>query len=297
MNDSTLMEYYNKLIPFYKIKNYDAALRLVTEAETKLPHYFEHISYWRCCILSASGKVEDAISLFNKLIDEGIWWPISSINSEPDFDNLRNTPDFVSIVDRIDVLAKEKQLRSKPQLFFFPKTRNKVSIVNIHWKDDTVAHYRKYFDTIYEKTNCSCLYVQSSQVTSSIGFGWDNQEKALFEIEETAKQFLENCKLICGTSQGARIAFLLSQKYKKNYLGVIPAFSEKTVSQFNNFEDVKYRFIVGDSDYYTRFTNELVRLLEKSKVDIQLVVMKDMEHYFPANFGEYYQKAIEGTLT
>jgi hypothetical protein len=297
MNDIALVKYYDKLIPFYKTKNYKAALGVILEAEKNLPQFSEHIGYWKCCILSVSGEIEDAISLFEQFVNNGVWWPISSINSEPDFENIRNNPKFIVVLDRINILAKEKQLKSQQQYFFFPKNKTKASIVNIHWKDDTVDHYRKYFDSIYEKLDSSCLYIQSSQVVSSIGFGWDDKEKAIHEIEDNAKTYLDNCRLICGTSQGAKIAFILSQKYKKNYLGIIPAFSEQIFTQSNEFAKVKYRFIVGSEDYYTRYTNELVQLLEKQKCDIQLVVMKDVGHYFPYDFEEYYRIIAEGILT
>ncbi len=204
-------------IPFEQIKlevrnayskgRIEDALTIALNAEQVYPHERETALYWKACLYSLLGNTQEAIHALQCALNEGIWWSKKILESESDFDHLRNEPEYNAIADAMETLYTQACTTAKVICIRDGQKEGTKKLLNLHWRNDNIEHYRRYFPQFQ---NISMIYVQSSQVASSKGFCWDNKEKAVHDIEEVLGKELEDISVFSGTSQGAVIALRLA---------------------------------------------------------------------------------------
>jgi len=265
------------------------ALTIALNAEQAYPHERETTLYWKACLYSLLGNTSKAMHALQSALNEGIWWSRKTLESESDFDHLRNEPEYNAIADAMETIYAQVCTTAKAICIRDGQKEGTKKLLNLHWRNDNVEHYRRYFPQFQ---NVSMIYVQSSQVASSKGFCWDNKEKAVHDIEEVLGKELEDISVFSGTSQGAVIALRLALHYKKSYVGIMPALKDTAIVNEITDERSKYRFLVGERDDFYPACKETNERLKEKNIDSVFISLGDVGHYFPEDFEKYYQSVI-----
>lgn len=287
-------------IPFEQIKRavrnaysqgrIEDALTIALNAEQAYPHERETTLYWKACLYSLLRDTKEAIHVLQSALNEGIWWSRKILESEPDFDHIRNEPEYKAITDAMETLYAQACTTAKAICIKDDQKDGTKKVLNLHWRNDNVDHYRHYFP---QSQKVSMIYVQSSQVASSKGFCWDNKEKAFHDIEDVLGKELEDISVFSGTSQGAVIALQLALHYKTSYVGIMPALKDSAIVNEITGDKNKYRFLVGERDVFYSVCEETNEKLKGKNMDSELISLGDIGHYFPEEFERYYRSVID----
>jgi hypothetical protein len=78
---------------------YAAALELVEKNEPDFPEQAARTTFWKMCLLSLEGRLDDALSTFRQGLEDGMWWHESQF-IDTDLDPLRDLPEFKELVAR-----------------------------------------------------------------------------------------------------------------------------------------------------------------------------------------------------
>ena len=111
---------------------------------------------------------------------------------------------------------------------------------------------------------------------------------------------LENI-IVAGASQGGRIVIERSlQSGFENSLGfisVIPAIQDikhfEILVKENNHKKLKGCIIAGNKDSFFAKTMELKQLFEEYEVDCKFIIVEGLGHFFPDNFIDLLEIAVE----
>ncbi len=268
----------------------ETALTIALNAEQAYPHERDTVLYWKACLYSLLDNKQEAIQALQRALQEGVWWSKKILESESDFDHIRNEPEYRMIADAMEEIYTRACNAAKPICIRDKHKEGMQKVLNLHWRNDNVEHYRRYFP---QSQNVAMIYVQSSQVASSKGYCWDNKEKAINDIASVLGSELEDITVFAGTSQGAVIALRLALQYKKNYVGIMPALKDSSIENEIADKKSKYRFLAGERDGFYPVCKETNEKLKEKNIDSELISMGDVGHYFPEDFERYYQVVID----
>ena len=97
--------------------------------------------YWKACVLSDQGKVDEALAILARALENGIWWHPHLLAHDPDFKPLQESEAFKKIIK----LCQEKLEKNKDgirvQLFEYGSPEAKTAIFSLHWRDSNVEAF------------------------------------------------------------------------------------------------------------------------------------------------------------
>lgn len=261
-------------------------------AESMIDLYPENLTdslYWAACLYSIDKKIDKVVHCFDLALSKNIWWSTDSISKESDFKNVRSNPQFINVLRRMENVSRDKIACSSSHHIKVKNNSTSQYIINLHWKNDSVESYRKYFDNIYCDRKINAIYIQSSIAESSKGFSWNSYERAYKDIENELTYLKGEITVVSGTSQGGRIALSYAIEKGYDYLGIMPALNAPEI-EIN--VGISYCFIIGDKDDYYGNVSELHKRILEMGGKSKLIVMQGISHYFPDNFMEYYNQVL-----
>lgn len=260
------------------------AVDIVEEMIQDYPSERADTLFWGASIYALIGYGVKAGDMIATALSEDIWWDPELIENEQDFDLVKENPYFIRAFEAMKTVAVEKMNKTKSMHKIIQNSESKEAILNLHWRNDSVERYHQYFKSFYEKHHLNAIFVQSSKAESSKGFSWTTYEHALADIQNELSQFSGKITKVCGTSQGGRIALRYAIEHSVDYLGIMPAI-QTTEMELNL--NIRYQFIIGDQDaFYPRVTELHQKILALGGRS-ELVVMKEISHYFPDDFEQY----------
>lgn len=292
MNAYDLYSFFTAIENAYTDGQLNSALEIAEKAYIELPENKDDTLYWKACLYAINNKHNEALQCFEEALSNNIWWAPNTLDFEQDLKSLHKNVQFLNYVNIMKKEYEKKQAQSTPLRVDFLNSNALDYIVNLHWKNDSISNYRKFFDGIYIKHAINCIYIQSSQVASSVGYCWDDKEKGIREIEALLSSSINNVDTFCGTSQGGVIALMLSIKYSKNYIGVMPVIRDLAIIDQIQNSKAKYRFIIGKKDNHYQSIKEIDKILNQKGLDSKFIDMGSIGHTFPKNFQDYYEKAL-----
>ena len=87
----------DNLMNLYAGGTYADALELVEKNEPNFPDKSARTTFWKMCLLSLEGHLDEALSTFRQGLDDGLWWAESQF-IDTDLDPLRDLPEFKELV-------------------------------------------------------------------------------------------------------------------------------------------------------------------------------------------------------
>ena len=87
-----------KIMSLYADKKFAETLALLEENQSRFPEYSGLTTLWRMGFLSLCNRPAEVLSLFGHELDHGMWWAASQF-LDPDFDAVRDMPEFKRLVE------------------------------------------------------------------------------------------------------------------------------------------------------------------------------------------------------
>ena len=236
-NNMSLRELTDKMMSLYTDRRYSDAFKLVEENAEYFPEELTRTTFWKMCLLSLCGRVDDVMSVFQLGLDEGLWWAESQFR-DTDLDTVRNLPEFKRLMAVSQKKYEEARKHiERDQTILLPDTL--VSgryplILAVHGRNGNKDSHMEYWDVARRK-GWLVLSVQSTQLLSSSTYCWDEPEQRLadilFNIEKISKEYSIDTQrvVVAGFSQGSGMSIysVMSGKIKAcGFIGVATFFAE-----------------------------------------------------------------------
>lgn len=308
-----LLELQKKVFTLFTQTNYDEALQTIAEIEEKHPEMKDKTSFWKACLYSMTGRPDAAVQTLRTALKEGYWWNPDQLLKDEDLKPLRELDSFKEIVEESRNRFEVTKRTGSPDLLLYPSDKHQVPmplLYVLHWRGDSAERFSWYWAPESLGDRIHVAFPQSSQVYGYQAYCWDDGKLARNEIYEQFSVVVsrvavdEEQVILAGASQGGKLALELALEgtpiQAKGFIVVVPSIRDVAGYQ-SLIEKAKGNFIrgwiiTGDQDHYYESTVALHRDLERAGIACKLVVVKGLGHFFPENFADLLQEALDDLL-
>ncbi len=307
MSEQRFIELQKQIFFLFDQNKLDEALVTVNQAQEKYPKRLDKTSFWKACIYSLQNKTDEAITELKHALEQGVWWNPHLLMGDPDLKALQEIAEFQAILDQCKEIYEKESQSGKVELDVYGNPNADVSIFSLHMRGMNAKDFAQFWFDQESLEKYYFAFPQSSQVTGSHSYCWDNPEIVKKDIIEAYHRMQEmregdTSKLILGGgSQGGKVALELFLEgiipETSGFILVVPSISKlepiEILLKENKSKNLRGCIITGDQDYCYNNIVELMPMLEAYGVDCKLIVKKGVGHYFPDDFADLVKEAIE----
>ena len=274
-------------------QQYYAALQQI---DTEWPNHIDHlgdISYWRICLLSLLGRIDEALDTISSGVQAGITFPPSMLHNDPDLEVLRRDSRFDAMVERLSTIhasrIAEERLRiefvlpsdpgsSDPAVLLFHGNNSNGHNAIAQWKPVLPASWLLAAVTGREPSHAAGAYLWSEP---------DARESAIHGVVEVFESQLRNRSLgVCGFSLGCTAAFDATEALSREiYLMCLaaPSINLKRIERIECFPLIQHLLVfAGEYDKRALEAGRIVTELATDEGSLaSLVIVDSRGHEFP----------------
>lgn len=292
--------------------NLEEALELAYRIEKEFPEQKQRTSFWKAALYCAKGDAGKGLSVLQKAEKHGIWWHPDRLLQDPDFEAVRELPEFQEIVERCKEKLASLQVHAKPEFSVWPSSQSseKPLIFSIHWRGDNAYHFSAFWDDERLKDRFTMAFPQSSQPFGPESFCWDDWNLAKQELHESYQKadqsynFDRDRLIVAGASQGGKLALELALEENempaKGFIAIVLAVRE--VSQYASLIEkaaargIRGVIMTGDQDHFYSEVEGLCAEFEKHGMAYKLMVTEGLGHFIPDDFPDQLLEAVDFIL-
>jgi len=305
-NELSIRELTDNMMSLYTQGKYADALELVEQNADHFPKESTRIAFWRMCLLSLCGRVDDVISVFQQGLDSGLWWSESQFR-DPDLDAVCDLPEFKRLVARSQKIYEEVRKYIEPDYDVLlpdaPTTGKYPLLVAAHGRNGNKNSHTEYWEVARQK-GWLVLSAQSTQPLSSSSYCWDDPAIGLSNLlayyEQISREYPidPHRVIVAGFSQGGGMTIYtaLSGKTKaRGFIGVASFCDDPNSLKplTNDAQHVCGYFITGEKDHTLDNVREIQKVLKANHIQFTEEVHPDRGHEFPTDFDTSFDKAIK----
>jgi hypothetical protein len=187
MQQLSFDELTDQMMDLYREGKYADALQIVEQNADRFPEHLARTIFWKMCLLSLCGRSNDAISVFQKGLNAGLWWAESQFR-DTDLDAVHDLPEF----KRLAAISQEKYQEARThierdQTILLPEVSASDRyplLIALHGgagnKDSNLEQWR-----IVSQEGWLLLSPQSTQPLYSGSYSWIEPEQALVDLHFT----------------------------------------------------------------------------------------------------------------
>lgn len=291
-------------------EKHEEAVELLNNLLDQYPDKLHDIVWALALDHCLNGDYEKSLDMFELALKKGFFLPF-----HPEFniwEPLEKFERFKGIKEENERLRKQAQAEAKPQ-FEILKPQNyseretyPLFIVLHGWGDDNNMLMRYWKSEKLEKEYL-VAFLQSSQVVRTGGYAWDDLPLARNEIKQMVEQIVKEYPvdadntIIGGFSQGGMMTLDIVFNRVipvKGFVvlcpggGIPEALTEKSAAEAAE-KGVQGSIITGDNDESLPEQQETVKILKEAGFPHRFIVNPGMYHWFPEDFGNQLDLAIE----
>ncbi|MGM9987999.1 MAG: alpha/beta hydrolase [Bacillaceae bacterium] len=305
MSEYKFAEAQKQIMRFSNEGQLEKALHSITKAEEEFPNKFDKFSYWKACIYAKMGDFNTTLIALETATEKGFWWNPTTLLQTEEFQQLKDEPRFIHLISLCQHRIDEQKDKCETVIASFGNPKADIVILSLHWRSANIQDFSTYWLSPKLEEKYHYVFIQSSQVFGYNAFCWDDFHIAKNDIATALKEFdLKGKKvIIAGASQGAKLAMellLLKQMDAIGFIAVVPAIRSKDelrqLIQQRNVTNKKGFIITGTKDLFYEETVAISAILNENNIPNELLVIKDMGHFFPTNFIELIPKAVNYIL-
>jgi predicted esterase len=296
----------------YSAGRHEAGLGLVDRALPEFPERRATITFWRACLLSVSGRVEEALETLRRGLEQGMWWTDVILRADADLDPLRGLQEFETLIVGSGRRMREEMGRPEPELLVLePDRPNGALLLALHGGSGTAERFAPRWDAARE-AGVTVAVPQSPYPSTSdrTGYTWAEPGAGrdvanAFDRVRASRDVDLDRLLLGGFSQGGRlaVAFALrgdpapcrgviavaaAVRHVDEVLGVVGG----TVAG----PRPAFWLITGKADFSLEPNRELHRRLNDRGLRSELTVLPDLGHDFPGDFSRRIPGALRFLL-
>lgn len=299
----------DELMRRYEAGDYAAALGLVESNELKFPDMSAHTTFWKMCLHSLKGNKDDALSIFRKGLNGGLWWA-EVVFDDTDLDPLRDLTEFKALVaESKKRWEQEKAEIEREHVLLFPGASVKEPyplLVVLHGRNGNKESNLEHWE-FARGMGWAILSPQSTQPLFPGSYCWDDPtagiQDILFHLENTLKAHgIDRERIVIGGfSQGSGMAIyaaLHPETQASGFIGVGTWWADvDSIASLAEYQkQVRGYFISGKSDHTLERSREIQAALKANNISLKEEIHTNLGHEFPSNFSKSLQQALEFIL-
>ena len=294
------------LMSLYEEGKYAAALKLVEKNEPDFPEQAARTTFWKMCLLSLEGRLDDALSTFRQGLDDGMWWAESQF-IDTDIDPLRDLPEFKELVVRsVQAWEQGRKQIERDHLLLLPDAPPAMSyplMIVLHGRHGDKETNLEQWE-VARRLGWAILSAQSTQPLYRGAYHWDDPvtgvQDILIYLEHTleANPIDRERIVIGGFSQGSGMAIYAALSGSLPVRGFIAGATwwgdvESLDALARKAKDIRGYFVTGGKDHTLERAREIQAVLKEHHVPFEEEFHPDLGHEFPADFETSFTNALE----
>lgn len=294
------------LMQLYTARDFAGALELVEREEPKFPERVARTTFWKMCLLSLEGRLEEALSTFRRGLQDGLWWHESQF-IDTDLDALRGLPEFKELVaESIQAWEQGRGQVNREHLLLLPDAPLPVPtplLIVLHGRNGDKETDLKKWD-VARRMGWAVLSAQSTQPLYPGSYCWDDPVAGLQDILFYFDQTLETAEidrdrvLIGGFSQGSGMTIYAALSGKLPVRGFIAGATwwadvKSLATLAAEAKSVRGYFVTGEEDYTIDRAREIQSVLKQQDIPFFEELHPGLGHEFPADFETSFKSALE----
>jgi len=309
MKQLSFDELTDQMMNLYRESKYADALQIVEQNVDHFPEQSARTTFWKMCLLSLCGRSNDALAVFQKGLDAGLWWAESQFR-DTDLDAVRDLPEF----KRLAAVSQEKYEEARKQVepdqaILLPEASTSglyPLLIALHGGAGTKDSNLRYWEIARQK-GWLVLSPQSTQPLYSGSYSWIDGQQGIkdivFSVEKIWKEYPIDPQrmVIAGFSQGSGMAIYAALSRKLNVHGFIgigtywadPESLAPLAQLARQTKAICGYFVVGEKDQTLNKTREIQKVLNEHSIQFGEEVHPDLAHEFPPDFEKTFDKAID----
>lgn len=221
MHFESFEDFQQQIQASYAAGDFMAALELASLARQDFPEHAPLIDYWRIAMSARTGDEQQALALFEELLQTGFWYSENLLRRSPSFTSLQGVPAFEALVARNDQLRQLEQEALYPLLILRAQGRCQSGgppcplMIALH-ANAGAAHDSVAFWQPAAQAGWLVAAPQSSQALWKGAYVWDDREKAAAQVQQHYETLLKTyaCDpqqvILAGHSLGGEVAAWLA---------------------------------------------------------------------------------------
>ena len=312
---STWSEIEEAAITLLEEEKFEEALALVEQTAAKLQGREFEVSDLTMNILFEAGRTEEALSVWEKGLEEGFFYFV--IPRSDTFDGVRRNDRFRKLVARNNQLREIAQSESKPKYkvikpaSYSPEGSYPLVMI-IHGGNQSIVKAMDRWDPTVIGGDVIIAYVQSSGRADTKSYRWDlggvdiyslptAQDEVLGLYQEIVGAYAVDTDQVtlAGFSQGGNLALFMAAEGTipaKGFIAGCPATSTPVpleTARAAAARGIRGTIFVGAEDWTAASAETTVSNFEEAGNPVNHIVMKDKGHEFPDNFDEVLREAVK----
>lgn len=312
---STWSEIEEAAITLLEEEKFEEALALVEQTASKLQGREFEVSDLTMNILFEAGRTEEALSVWEKGLEEGFFYFV--IPRSDTFDGVRRNDRFRKLVARNNQLREIAQSESKPKYkvikpaSYSPEGSYPLVMI-IHGGNQSIVKAMDRWDPTVIGGDVIIAYVQSSWRADTKSYRWDlggvdiyslptAQDEVLGLYQEIVGAYAVDTDQVtlAGFSQGGNLALFMAAEGTipaKGFIAGCPATTTPVpleTARAAAARGIRGTIFVGAEDWTAASAETTASNFEEAGNPVNHIVMKDKGHEFPDNFDEVLREAVK----
>lgn len=284
-----------KLFAAYDDESFGDALDTVRESRPRFPERDSTLTFWEACLLSLTGRPEQAIDTLDAGLDRGLSWHPRML-TDPDLDAARQLDRWPSVLERSSEMVETREVdRPPPLVRRAPEAFGTVVALHGAGHDPRDFH-DEWVDVI--PATWSVVAPVGDVPMSDLAWAWpfdlslDTLLAALEPIELTAPI------VIAGFSQGAAMAAKAAWNGAISATGLLLSAATLPTDLWGTSQrrPVPMYAVVGTVDRAYRQCIEVAEQLERDDVAVHLDVREGMGHVAPPDLDQVIRNGLDWIL-
>ena len=312
---STWSEIEEAAITLMEEEKFEEALALVEQTASKLQGREFEVSDLTMNILFEAGRTEEALSVWEKGLEEGFFYFV--IPRSDTFDGVRRNDRFRKLVARNNQLREIAQSESKPKYkvikpaSYSPEASYPLVMI-IHGGNQSIVKAMDRWDPTVIGGDVIIAYVQSSWRADSKSYRWDlggvdiyslptAQDEVLGLYQEIVGAYAVDTDQVtlAGFSQGGNLALFMAAEGTipaKGFIAGCPATRTPVsleTARAAAARGIRGTIFVGAEDWTAASAETTASNFEEAGNPVNHIVMEDKGHEFPDNFDKVLREAVK----
>ena len=296
------------MMAFYGEGKYLDALNVAEGLAAEFPDEAATTSFWRVCLLSRAGRMDDALRAMSQAMEQGLWWSEQQLRADEDLAPLQGLSAFETMVAECRTRHAAAQKDAKPDILIrIPSTPAPYPLlIALHARGSSPGRDVRYWTPVLQM-GWMLAMPQSSQLGSPNSYVWDDMQTARTEVIAPVQKLLEERPIdparviLAGFSQGGALAIQMCLSNLLpvcGFLSVAPGrIAVETLEELIPSARGKRGYlVVGGRDYRYEMTTQMHTSLNQHGIPCELENHPEMGHAFPKDFERSIAKALEFLL-
>ncbi|MBU8870590.1 MAG: hypothetical protein KOO60_06990 [Gemmatimonadales bacterium] len=296
-------------------EKFDEALDLIEQSAPELGDREFEVSDLTMKILFEAGRTEEAMTVWEKGLDEGFFYFV--VPRFASYDGVRKTDRFKNALAQNNRLREKANSESKPEFkvvtpaSYSPKNSYPLLMV-IHGGNQSIVKAMDTWDPNVIGDDLLIAYVQSSMRADTKSYRWDLNGVDIYKLptaqgeviglyQDIVEQYSVDTGQVslAGFSQGGNLALIMAAEGTipaNGFIAGCPAIRSPLAletAQTAAARGVRGTIFVGSNDWTAAAVQTTVANFNEAGLPVNHIVMEDRGHEYPENFEEVLQEAIK----